>query len=127
MPEPVHGPAGFREMTGRGATIIDGPLEIDQLLSVDDYVVARWTQTGTHVGRMGRIEPTNEAVTITGMEIDRFEDGQLVESWSEVNLTNLLVQIGAVPEDLLAPGPRPAADRPNSPTPRRRRTHRARP
>lgn len=103
LPEAVHGPEGFREMAEMGAAVVDGPIEVDQLLSVNDYVVARWTQRGTHVGQLGRIEPTDEEVTITGIEIDRFEDGQLVETWSEINLLNFLIQIGEVSADLFAP------------------------
>lgn len=109
LPEPVRGPEGFREMAEMGATIVDGSMEIDQLLAFDDYVVVRWTQTGTHVGQMGQIEPTNEEVTITGIEIDRFEDGKLAETWGEVNLLNMLIQIGEVSPDLFAP-PVPAGD-----------------
>lgn len=109
MPEPVRGPEGFREMAEMGASIIDGTLEIDQLIATEDYVVVRWTHHGTHVGQLGRIEPTNEDVTITGIEIDRFEDGKLAESWGEVNLLNLLVQIGEVPADLFTPEEVPVA------------------
>ena len=109
MPEPIRGPDEYREMAETGAGVIDGPIEMDQLLSMDDYVVARWTQRGTHVGEMGGIEPTNEEVTITGIDINRFEDGKLAESWTEVNLLNMLMRIGAIPEDLFEPAP-PAND-----------------
>lgn len=54
MPEPIRGPDGYREMAELGADTVDGSIEIDQLLSMDDWVVARWTQTGTHVGEMER-------------------------------------------------------------------------
>lgn len=103
MPEATHGVENYREMAEMGAGTIDGPIEIEQLVSKDDLVVARWTQTGTHEKEMGGIEPSNEEVTITGIEINRFEDGKLAESWQEVNLLNMLMQIGAVPEDLFSP------------------------
>ena len=93
------GREGYREMAEMGAGIINGPLEIEQLIPAGEYVVIRWKQTGTHVGEMGDIEPTNEEVTITGIEIDRFEDGKLAETWQEVNVLNTLVQVGVVPED----------------------------
>ncbi|WP_158056711.1 ester cyclase [Halorussus halophilus] len=105
MPEPVRGREDYREMAEMGASIVDGRIEIDQLIAADDWVVSRWTQTGTHVGKMGNIEPTNEEVTITGIDINRFEDGKLAETWSEVNLLNMLMQVGAVPEDLFSPEP----------------------
>lgn len=50
MPEPVRGPDGYREMAEEGASIIDGLIEINQLISIDDWVVSRWTQHDTHVG-----------------------------------------------------------------------------
>jgi predicted ester cyclase len=112
MPEDAEWPGGregYRMMAEEGSKIIDGTLEIDHLLSTGDYVVSRWTQRGIHVGKMGTIEPTNEEVTITGIEIDRFEDGELVETWQEVNLLPMLMQLGVVPEDIFTPEA-PAAD-----------------
>ncbi|MFC4549056.1 MULTISPECIES: ester cyclase [Halorussus] len=105
MPEPVRGRDEYREMAEMGASIVDGPIEIDQLLAMDDYVVSRWTQRGTHVGKMGNVEPTNEEVTINGIDINRFEDGKLAETWAEVNLLNMLMQVGAIPADLFESAP----------------------
>ncbi|GAB3686801.1 hypothetical protein GCM10028857_19500 [Salinarchaeum chitinilyticum] len=103
MPEDESWPGGhegYRMMAEMGAEMIDGELEIQQLLPSDDYVTIRWRQTGTHVGQMGDVEPTNEEVTVTGIEIDRFEDGKLAETWQEVGMLPMLMQIGAVPDDL---------------------------
>jgi predicted ester cyclase len=100
MPDPVRGREGYREMAEGGASMIDGSIEIDQAISMDDWVVSRWTQRGTHVGEMMGIEPTNEEVTVTGIDISRFEDGKLAETWHEVNILGMLMQIGALPEDL---------------------------
>ncbi|RBI58439.1 ester cyclase [halophilic archaeon] len=103
MPEDTEWPSGregYRMMAEMGADIIDGPIEIEQIIPAGDDVVVRWKQTGTHVGEMGNIEPSNEEVTITGIEIDRFEDGKLAETWQEVNMMGMLMQIGAIPEDL---------------------------
>ncbi|WP_458189799.1 ester cyclase [Haladaptatus sp. NG-WS-4] len=94
------GREGYRMMAEMGSGIIDGPLEVEQIVPGGDNVVIRWKQTGTHVGEMGNIEPSNEEVTITGIEIDRFEDGQLAETWQEVNMMGMLMQIGAIPDDL---------------------------
>ena len=106
MPEDVEWPdgrEGVRQMAEMGGSMIDGPLEIDQMISAGEYVVSRWHQTGEHVGQMGNVEPTNEEVTVTGIEIDRFEDGKLAETWQEVGMIPMLVQIGAIDEDLFAP------------------------
>ncbi|WP_121743502.1 ester cyclase [Natronorubrum halophilum] len=106
MPEETEWPAGrdgYRQMAEMGSEIIDGPLEIEQLLPAGDHVVIRWKQTGTHVGEMEEIDPTNEEVTVTGIEIDRFENGQLVETWQEVGMIPMLTQIGILSEDLFSP------------------------
>ena len=98
-----RGPEGVREMAEIGAEMIDGPLELEQVIPAGEYVVSRWKQTGPFVGEMGRIDPTDEEVTITGMEIDRFEDGKLAETWQEVNMIDLLIKTGVVPEDIFTP------------------------
>jgi predicted ester cyclase len=105
MSEEIEWPGGregYRLMAEMGASIVDGPLEIEQLISAGDHVVIRWKQTGAHVGEMGSLEPTNEEVTVTGIEIDRFENGKLAETWQEVNLLTMLMQIGVVPQDLFS-------------------------
>lgn len=101
-PEPIRGPDGFRRMVEMGAGTVDGTIEIDQVLSTDDWVVTRWTQRGTHAAETAGIEPTNEEVTITGIVVSRVEDGKLVESWQEVNVLNMLTQIGAILEYLFS-------------------------
>ncbi|QLG60665.1 ester cyclase [Halorarum salinum] len=102
MPEPVRGPDGYREMAEMGAGVVDGRIEAEQVISTGDWVVTRWTMRGTHTGEMAGVEPTNEEVTMTGIDISRVEDGELAESWQEVNMLPMLMQIGAVPDDLFA-------------------------
>jgi predicted ester cyclase len=87
-------------MAEQGAGMIDGPIEVDQVIATDDWVVGHWTQRGTHVGAVMGIEPTNETVTTTGISISRFEDGKLIETWQEVNILGMLMQIGAMPDNL---------------------------
>jgi len=104
MPEePQTGREAFRRMAESGSGVVDGPMEVEQLISTDEYVVVRWRQTGTHVGKMGKVEPSNEEVTITGIEIARLEDGLLAETWDEMNVLPLLSKSGAISADLLSP------------------------
>lgn len=46
-----------------------------------DVVATRWEFTATHTGPYLDLEPTGREVTWTGVEIDRFEGGRIVESW----------------------------------------------
>jgi predicted ester cyclase len=86
MPEDEEWPSGregYRIMAEMGGAMIDGDVEIEQLVPAGDHVTVCWKQTGTHVGQIGGVEPTNEEVTITGIEINRFEDGMLAETWGK--------------------------------------------
>lgn len=107
----ARGREGYREMAEMSEGTIEGSLTLEQLIPAGEYVVVRWRQTGTHVGPMGNIEPTNEEVTVTGIEIGRFEDGMLAETWLEMNMVPMLMQVGVVPEDIFSPGTEmPAGD-----------------
>ncbi|WP_433632975.1 ester cyclase [Halomicrococcus sp. NG-SE-24] len=98
------GREGYREMVEMGTDVFeDATIDIQQTISADDYVIGRWSMTGTHVGEMGNVQPSNEEVTMTGIEISRFEDGKLAESWQEINMLDMLTQAGELPEDLFAP------------------------
>ena len=104
MPDDAEWPSGregYREMVETGAdTFENATIDIQQTISADDYVVGRWSMTGTHIGEMGNVQPSNEEVTMTGIEISRFEEGKLAESWQEINLLDMLTQAGELPENL---------------------------
>jgi len=41
--------------------------------------------------------PTGRQVSYTGISIDRFEDGKIVESWRNSDILDVLRQIGGFP------------------------------
>jgi predicted ester cyclase len=43
------------------------------------------------------IVPTGKKIRATGMAWLRFENGRVVEEWSELNSLEMLMQIGALP------------------------------
>tara|TARA_B100000315_G_C14382846_1_gene498278 strand:- start:128 stop:268 length:141 start_codon:yes stop_codon:yes gene_type:complete len=43
------------------------------------------------------IAPTGKQVTLSGIEINRFEQGKLVEHWEQADMMGLMQQIGAAP------------------------------
>jgi steroid delta-isomerase-like uncharacterized protein len=73
-------------------------MTVDDLIETGDRVVMRWTATGTHRGELAGLAPTGVRTTTTGMTIDRFEDGKIVESWSNWDTLGLMRQLGASPE-----------------------------
>ena len=54
---------------------------IDEILAVEDRVVARMTWSGTHRGRLGEIEPTGAHVEYCGAAFFRLAAGAIEEAW----------------------------------------------
>ncbi len=72
-------------------------LRIDKLVAEDDLVSAYWTLTGKHCGTFMDIAPTRKMVSVPGMEINRLENGKIVEIWRLSDTMSLMQQLGAVP------------------------------
>ena len=52
-----------------------------------DKVVTRYTVSGTHQGEFFGVAPTGERITMSGISIDRFDEGgKMVEEWPEYDL-----------------------------------------
>jgi predicted ester cyclase len=80
----------------------DTTLTVDLMVAEADCVAAFVSYRSTHTGSfMGR-QPTGNVVRVTGMDIMRYRDGQVVELWSQFDDLGLLQQLGIVPrqEDL---------------------------
>ena len=96
----------------RGAETIKGEIEyfrnavpdltytVEEQIAEGDKVVTRYTVSGTHQGEFFGVAPTEERITMSGIMIDRFEDGRMAEEWPEYDLLGVMRQLGAVP----APG-----------------------
>ncbi len=82
--------AAFPDLTGT----------IEAMVAEGDTVAVRGTMRGTHQGELLGIPPTGTRVTVTLIDINRIEDGKLIERWTETDMLGLLQQLGGVP----APG-----------------------
>jgi len=71
---------------------------IHDTIEQGDQVAARWTISMTHTGPFLGITPANKRVSVNGISIQRFVDGQIMEAWDSWDQLSLLVQLGAVPE-----------------------------
>ncbi|GIV76452.1 MAG: hypothetical protein KatS3mg050_0846 [Litorilinea sp.] len=59
--------------------------------------MARWSAHGTHQGELMGIPATGKTVNLTGIAIDRFENGQSVEHWEIIDQVGLMQQLGVMP------------------------------
>jgi len=59
-------------------------------------VLTRWTARETYRGDFFGIAPSGNRLEITGMSIDCFSGGRLVESWENYDALGMMQQIGAI-------------------------------
>ena len=52
---------------------------IDEIFVADDWVAARLTWTGTNTGELFGQPPTGKPISITELEIVRFQDGRIID------------------------------------------------
>jgi len=75
----------------------DLQITLEDLLAEGDKVVDRWTMRATHRGELLGIPATGKQVTLTGIDITRIENGQIVEFWHQQDLLGMLQQLGVIP------------------------------
>jgi predicted ester cyclase len=78
-------------------------LVIEAQYEAGDVVITRWTASGTQMGGLPGLPPTRGRIAVSGVQIDRFEDDTIVESWRYWDTLGMLQQLGAIPT------PRPPA------------------
>ena len=72
----------------------DTTLTIDLLVAEADTVAAFVSYRSTHTGPFMGYAPTGKPVRVTGMDIMRYRDGQVIELWSQFDDLGLLQQLG---------------------------------
>lgn len=72
---------------------------VDDVISSSDKVVLRWHSEGTHRGELSGLAPTGTRASVTGISIDRWKNGKVVEAWVEWDNLGLARQLGAAPPE----------------------------
>ena len=74
----------------------DYHMNIDMIVSDENQVAARFTQSGTHTGAdlMG-MKASGKKATWTEIGVLRIENGKIVESWYEVDMLAMINQLTA--------------------------------
>jgi steroid delta-isomerase-like uncharacterized protein len=98
LPAPVVGRDRYRQtMEMYIAAFPDLRFSVDQLLCSGDYVVTRYTATGTHRGDLMGIAPTNRRAETHGCTIAEIKNGKIVHGWIYWDTGHLLRQLGVMP------------------------------
>jgi steroid delta-isomerase-like uncharacterized protein len=80
------------------AAFPDEHYTIDDVIAADDKVVTRYHCQGTHLGDSLGFPATKKKVSYSGILIQRFEDGKIVEQWTEFDQLSLFQQLGVIPK-----------------------------
>jgi predicted ester cyclase len=96
----LRGPEVFKRQVGMYRTAFpDLRITVDDVIAADDKVVLRWHSEGTHRGELAGLAPTGARGSVTGISIDRWEGGKVVEAWAEWDNLGLARQLGAAPPE----------------------------
>jgi steroid delta-isomerase-like uncharacterized protein len=97
FPESKTGLEGFEEVfTEVHVSFPDYKIEVDDQIAEGDKVVTRYTASGTHEGDFMGISATGKRIQVRGIDIDRLEDGKIVEHWSEASMLGVAEQLGVI-------------------------------
>jgi steroid delta-isomerase-like uncharacterized protein len=92
------GPEGFIQFfTGFRAAFPDLNISVEQLVADEDNVAIAYTITGTHQGDFLGVPATGRQIKARGVQIARFQNGQIVERWGSSDQLGILQQIGVNP------------------------------
>ncbi len=105
FPGQVSGREGFKQAVRMvHEAFPDIHYTAEDMVAAGDRVTTRWTLRGTHAGEFLGIAATGKQVTVTGINILRFADGQIVECWEEWDRLGMLQQLGPIDDGLAGAG-----------------------
>jgi predicted ester cyclase len=95
----VTGPGEFKPFFDRMRSAFSNMhIETHEAISEGDMVALRWTATMVHTGEFGGMPPTNKQLTVTGISMARFKNGQLNECWQNWDMLGMVEQIRGAAE-----------------------------
>ena len=95
LPEPIHGKAGFKELTQLlKLAFPDGKYIVDHSANDGDTAARRWVFSGTHEGVFLGHRASGNTVQFQGVHIFKLSGGRIKEIWVNENALALLDQIG---------------------------------
>jgi len=91
------GPEGLKMVASVfGGGFSDWDITLDDQIAEGDKVATRWIASATHTGSLQGMPPTGKTVRVTGVNVMRFAEGKIVESWFNFDMLSLLQQLGAI-------------------------------
>jgi predicted ester cyclase len=97
IPPGIEGIKAANEMSRQAFP--DKEIEIQDIFGEGDLVVVRERMTGTNEGGLPwfGIPANGKRVDYEWIQILRLQDGKVVESWANIGLPKMMMQLGAMP------------------------------
>lgn len=96
----MRGPEPFVQQVSKYRVAFpDLRFSVDDIIVEGDRVAVRWSAEGTHRGELQGLAPTGVRASTTGISINRWEGGKVVESWVAWDNLGLARQLGAAPPE----------------------------
>ena len=93
-----NGPEGLKMVASVfGGGFADWNITLEDQIAEGDRVATRWVASATNTGQVMGMPPTGKRVRVTGVNVARFAQGKIVESWFNFDMLTLLQQLGAIP------------------------------
>jgi steroid delta-isomerase-like uncharacterized protein len=98
LPGQQQGREGLKEIIGHIRNAFpDTKWVVDEMVAEGDKVVTRFHWTGTNLGPFLGIPATGKPVKVSGVVIDRLEEGKMADSRILMNELSLMQQLGVIP------------------------------
>ena len=93
-----HGAEGFkRALASTREAFPDMEIKIEAKATHEGLVFRQWSMTGTHEGPFLGMPPTGRKVRLSGVDIERLQNGKIVEHWTYWDRMSLAEQLGLPP------------------------------
>jgi steroid delta-isomerase-like uncharacterized protein len=100
---PIEGPENFKKFWKALRSAFSSiHVEAHRVIEQGDLVMLQWTIGMTHSGEFMGMPATGKTVTATGMSLQRFENGKIVEAWDNWDQLGALAQLGGISREQMA-------------------------
>ena len=94
---PITGPEPFKAFWNALRSAFSSiHVDIHHVIEQGDLALLQWTITMTHTGEFMGMPATGRTVTATGMSLQRFESGKIVEAWDNWDQLGAFAQLGEI-------------------------------
>ena len=97
---PPNQPYNFEAFKGRiyrhRVGMPDLHFSITNMVAEGDWIAYQWEMTGTNTAPYLGRPPSGKAIRMAGMNLERLENGKIVEHWSYSDKLDLMQQLGMV-------------------------------